>query len=184
VLSRRLAQELGGNVELLESIQGQGSTFEARIEVGALANTEWLENLFPKLSSVPTTLARGTPRLDGAKILLVEDSEDNQDIFRYFLESSGANAKIVTDGNEAVKAAAGENFDLILMDIQIPGIDGKEATRRIRKLGFTPPIVALTAHAMQEERLSCLRAGCVGQITKPISGEALVGQVANYLRRA
>lgn len=184
VLSRRLAQELGGNVELVESIQGQGSTFEAKVEVGPLKQTEWLENLFPKLSQVPTLLPRGVPRLDGAKILLVEDSEDNQDIFRYFLESSGANAKIVTDGNEAVKAAAHEDFDLILMDIQIPGIDGKEATRRIRQQGFKPPIVALTAHAMQEERQSCLNAGCVGQITKPISGEALVGQVADYLRRA
>lgn len=184
VLSRRLARGLGGDVELLDSIQGQGSTFEARIEVGALEGVEWLENLFPKISSVPSPPRHNAPRLDGAKILLVEDSEDNQDIFRYFLEESGANAKIVTDGNEAVKAAARENFDLILMDIQIPGIDGKEATRQIRQQGFKPPIVALTAHAMQEERLSCLRAGCVGQITKPISGEALVGQVADYLRRA
>jgi signal transduction histidine kinase/CheY-like chemotaxis protein len=184
VLSRRLAQELGGDVELVESIQGQGSTFEAKVDVGPLEKTEWLENLFPKLASVATPLPRGVPRLDGAKILLVEDSEDNQDIFRYFLESSGANAKIVKDGNEAVEAAAQGDFDLILMDIQIPGIDGKEATRRIRQQGFKPPIVALTAHAMQEERQSCLNAGCVGQITKPISGEALVGQVANYLRRA
>jgi CheY-like chemotaxis protein len=67
------------------------------------------------------------------------------------------------------------------MDIQIPEIDGKEATRTIRKAGFTKPIVALTAHALIEERRSCLEAGCNGQITKPVSGENLVSEVASYL---
>jgi signal transduction histidine kinase/CheY-like chemotaxis protein len=184
-LSRRLAQELGGDVDLVESIRGQGSTFELRIEVGDLAETPWIDKLFPRLVKAPAPPPAGSaPRLDGAKILVVEDSEDNQDIFRYFLESYGASAKIVENGDEAVKTASRENFDLILMDIQIPGIDGKEATRRIRKLGFKRPIVALTAHAMPEEQESCLKAGCVGQITKPVSGEALVQQVAGYLRGA
>ena len=73
---------------------------------------------------------------------------------------------------------------MILMDIQIPGIDGKEATRRIRRAGYDLPIVALTAHAMVEEQESCRQAGCSGQITKPVSGELLVSRVAAFLGRA
>ena len=85
--------------------------------------------------------------------------------------------------NEAVQAAGSSAYDAILMDIQLPGIDGKEATRRIRRLGYRRPIVALTAHAMPEEQESCLQAGCDGQITKPVSGDALVSQVAGFLGR-
>jgi len=183
-LSKRLAQELGGDVTLLESIRGQGSTFEIRIDAGDLSGVVWMDSLFPKVVPQLPISSERAPRLDGAKILVVEDSEDNQDIFRYFLESSGARPEIVSDGLRAVQEASAKDFDMILMDIQIPGIDGKEATRRIRRQGFGKPIVALTAHAMLEEQESCLRAGCSGQITKPVSGEALVSQVANFLRRA
>jgi signal transduction histidine kinase/CHASE1-domain containing sensor protein/CheY-like chemotaxis protein len=183
-LSKRLAQELGGDVALLDSIKGQGSTFELRIASGDLTGVVWTEQLFPKMTPVPEAAVRDLPNLDGAKILVVEDSEDNQEIFRYFLESSGAETEIVANGLQAVSAASEGRYDMILMDIQIPGIDGKEATRRIRQRGFGKPIVALTAHAMPEEQESCIRAGCNGQITKPVSGEALVSQVAEYLGRA
>jgi signal transduction histidine kinase/CHASE1-domain containing sensor protein len=183
-LSKRLAQELGGDVVLLQSIRGQGSIFEIRVSAGSLEGVGWTDALFPKAIPAEVGPLDAAPRLDGARILVVEDSEDNQEIFRYFLESSGAQAEIVGNGMEAVKNAVSRTYDMILMDIQIPGIDGKEATRRIRRQGFAKPIVALTAHAMPEEQESCLRAGCSGQITKPVSGEALVSQVAEFLRGA
>lgn len=182
-LSRRLAQELGGDVKLLHSICGQGSTFEIRIDAGRLDEVTWLDSLAPRPVAVSEPRPSVKGRLAGVKLMVVEDSEDNQDIFRYFLEGAGAETELVTNGNAAVETAAKEDFDIILMDIQIPGIDGKEATRRIRRQGFTRPIVALTAHAMPEEQQSCLKAGCDGQITKPVSGEALVVQVAGFLGR-
>lgn len=183
-LSKRLAQELGGDVTLVESIRGQGSTFEARIAAGNLRDTPWVDKLFTQLRDVTPVSSDAAPRLDGARLLVVEDSEDNQDIFRFFLEESGASTDFVGNGLKAVEMAAQGSYDMILMDIQIPGIDGKEATRRIRRQGYQRPIVALTAHAMVEEQESCRQAGCSGQITKPVSGEALISQVAGYLGRA
>ena len=183
-LSRRLAQELGGDIQLIESIKGQGSTFEVRIFAGDLSQVEWSSEPFANRNMHLAKKPDNAPRLDGARILVVEDSEDNQEIFRYFLEGSGACTSLVGNGLRAVDAAFGEAFDMILMDIQIPGIDGKEATRRIRERGFLKPIVALTAHAMAEEQESCRMAGCDGQITKPVSGEGLITQVAEFLGRA
>ena len=203
-LSKRLCRELGGDLQLLESIAGRGSTFEARVtvndiggEMNAVMNSEFKAELGTladesAMSDGSVTLAPAEPvpvedaarRLKGAHLLIVEDSEDNQEIFRFFLESAGADVDIVANGLDAVKRAASNNFDMILMDIQIPEIDGKEATKRIRDLGFSRPIVALTAHAMHEERISCLEAGCDGQITKPVSGETLINEVAEYLRRS
>ncbi len=184
-LSKRLAQELGGDIALLDSIKGQGSTFELRVAAGDLTLAMWRDRLFERGAPRPKSRAGDLPAsaLHGLKILVVEDSEDNQEIFRYFLEASGARAEVVGNGIQAVKTASSGKYDMILMDIQIPGIDGKEATRRIRQQGFAKPIVALTAHAMAEEQESCMRAGCNGQITKPISGEMLISQVAEYMGR-
>jgi CheY-like chemotaxis protein/CHASE1-domain containing sensor protein/nitrogen-specific signal transduction histidine kinase len=183
-LSRRLCQELGGELYLIESIKGQGSTFEARIALDDFLETTWTEDLLnTNVVSADGASKRSMTRLNNATILIVEDSVDNQEIFRFFLENAGAKIEIVDNGIDAVSRAAAIDPDLILMDIQIPEIDGKEATRRIRDHGYDRPIVALTAHAMFEERESCLEAGCDGQITKPVSGENLVLEVARYLRR-
>ena len=184
-LSRRLCRELGGDLMLVESTEGRGSTFEALINAGDVVDSKWIDNLFGEAEPQPTDAVAPAPRLalTGARVLLVEDSPDNQDIFRYFLESAGAAIELADNGLDAVKMAASSEFDLILMDIQIPEIDGKEATRRIRHQGFARPIVALTAHALKEERESCRQAGCDGHITKPVSGDTLVAEVAAFLRR-
>jgi signal transduction histidine kinase len=185
-LSRRLSQQLGGDLNLIESVPGQGSIFELRLTAGDLHDVEWTSQLLELTKGEkeePVSL-QPRARLDRNKILLVEDSVDNQEIFRFFLESAGAKIDIVDNGLAAVERAATGDYDIILMDIQIPEIDGKEATRRIRRQGFTRPIIALTAHGMLEERESCLAAGCTGQITKPVSEEALISEVAHYVRRS
>lgn len=183
-LSRRLARELGGDIVLLKSVQGQGSLFEVTVNCGDLGNVAWSDRLTLEDPSESKVEKKKIPRLDGVSLLLVEDSEDNQDIFKHFLVNYGASVDIVEDGLQAVDQATLKDYDAILMDIQIPTIDGKEATRRIRRKGYDNPIIALTAHAMVEERESCLQAGCNGQITKPVSGEELITLVGEYLGRS
>jgi len=183
-LSRRLARELGGDIVLLKSAKGAGSLFEVTVNCGDLIDVKWSDSLIKAVSMDPIERKKDIPRLDGVSLLLVEDSEDNQDIFKHFLGNYGATVDIVEDGLQAVDQALLKDYDAILMDIQIPKIDGKEATRRIRRKGYHNPIIALTAHAMVEERESCLQAGCNGQITKPISCEELIVQVGEYLGRS
>lgn len=191
-LSKRLAELLGGDLFLLESSVGKGSTFSLRIPLRktsvdmAVARSGDLNRNMPSLDD-PSPRPIDWASLDlknllqGVRILLVEDSEDNQEIFEHFLTSAGAEVKIAADGERAIEVAFQVDPDLILMDIQIPKIDGKQATREIRHKGFKKPIVALTAHALTEEIESCLEAGCNGQITKPVSGELLVQEVYFYL---
>lgn len=136
--------------------------------------------LMQATSSNQISSSAAKPALDGVKLLLVEDSPDNCEIFSFFLERAGAEVEIANDGLAGVSAAT-HDPDLILMDIQLPLIDGKEATRRIRANGYNKPIVALTAHAFPEEVANCLSAGCDGMITKPVKGDTFIQEVANYL---
>ncbi len=184
-LSSRLANELGGSLRLIRSLKDVGTVFEIMVPTGDLDGAEWLENLaIPQSPSYPHVVAAPVPlRLDGIAILLVEDSVDNQEIFTFFLKNAGVEVDIVENGPDAVERGSARSFDLILMDIQIPGIDGKEATRRLRAKGCMTTIVALTAHAMREEKESCLQAGCDGQITKPIGEREFIEAVAGYLSR-
>ena len=106
-----------------------------------------------------------------AKILLVEDEPDNRDLIRMFLESDGHSVATAATGEDAVAEAAGAEFDLVLMDLSLPGeFDGIEATRRLRADGRFDrvPVVALTAHAMRGDRERALAAGCDEHIAKPI----------------
>jgi CheY-like chemotaxis protein len=116
-----------------------------------------------------------------AHILLVEDSEDNKEIFEFFLKTAGHKVHVVDNGIEAVDVADRNDFDLILMDIQIPGISGKQAASQIRAGGYSKPIIALTAQTHPEEIDSCLKAGCSGQINKPVSGQDLLIAINSFL---
>lgn len=182
-LSRRLAQQLHGQLDLLGSDPGQRTEFELCLDVGDLKDVEMVHSIEPAHApeiAQPKTNSQHH-RLRGKKILLVEDSEDNQEIFKFFLNSAGVHVAMVSNGLDAVQAAHDPSIDMILMDIQLPGIDGKEATQLIRKQGFKKPILALTAHAMIEEQEECLRAGCNGQITKPINHENLLEKISSFM---
>lgn len=177
-LAKRLAQQFGGDVTLITSRLASGSIFQFKIPCGKAADLQWKKDLFADIqkpvehSALPTTI-----NLKDKNVLIVEDSEDNQQIFKYFLKSAGATSDVIDNGEDAVKKANHSAYDLILMDIQLPKMDGLEATRRIRSLGYTKPIIALTAHSSPEEKNNCLKAGCVDLITKPVTQETLIKQI-------
>ena len=123
----------------------------------------------------------GQKPLSGLRVLVAEDSEDNRTLIRLMLGRYGAAVDFAVDGVDAVeKASRGGPFDVILMDIQMPALDGYGATRRLRELGVTTPIIALTAHAMNEERVRCLEAGCTDHLSKPIDWKALIEKLGAF----
>lgn len=178
VVSKRMALQFGGDVILVESRLGRGSTFIVKIPCGADPAITWSENVLSDVIKAKSPMQyHNFSQLTGKRILIVEDSEDNQDIFRFFLQSVGAITDVVDNGVSAVRNVREHDYDLILMDIQLPQMDGLEATRRLRIEGFKNPIIALTAHSSPEEKASCIEAGCVGLITKPVSQDTLVQQI-------
>ena len=175
-ISRRLAELMGGDVTV-RSAPGAGSVFELRLP--------WL----PAVGSVPelereagwTDSAR---RLDGVRVLVAEDNEVNQIVLGRALEIEGAATTIVGDGRQAVNrvlADGRDSYDVVLMDIQMPEMDGYEATRRILELAPDLPVIGQTAHAMLDERRECLAAGMVDHIAKPIDFRQLVDTIVRHL---
>ncbi|MEX2206868.1 MAG: response regulator [Myxococcota bacterium] len=179
-ISRRLAELLGGTIAL-ESAPGQGSTFRLALPcVGG-----------PPVSGPPAATS-ATPDgsdLAGRRILLAEDSHDNQRLIGTLLRRAGASVEIVDNGRKALDRAlealaCDEPFHVVLMDMQMPEIDGYEATRVLRERGYTLPVVALTAHAMTGHREECLAAGCDDYLTKPVERAALLEVTARHASKA
>lgn len=120
------------------------------------------------------------------RILLAEDGPDNQRLISFLLRKAGAEVLVVEDGQKAVDLALQQtnmnhSFDLILIDMQMPVMDGYEATRKLREAGYRGPILALTAHAMKEDRQKCLDAGCDDYIAKPVDRHTLLQLVSRYV---
>lgn len=178
VVSKRMAQQFGGDVTLIDSRIGRGSTFELKIPCGEIENVKWSETVMTEIAQAKaSSQLQNYNQLAGKRILIVEDSEDNQEIFEFFLRSVGAIPDVVDNGISAIRRVREEDYDLILMDIQLPQMDGLEATRRLRIEGFKNPIIALTAHASSAEKKSSLESGCIGLITKPVSQDTLIKQI-------
>jgi CheY-like chemotaxis protein/anti-sigma regulatory factor (Ser/Thr protein kinase) len=208
VLARRLANLLGGDVTLTSTEVGRGSTFTITIDPGPvvaagrkLASVRQRDQdaLFAPergdapgapqpgyvaLEALPRVMAAeggSTPRLDGLRILLVDDSPDNQLLIRRILSLSGAHVEVANNGREGVeqivKAQNGTPYDVVVMDIQMPVMDGYEAIAQIRSHGLKLPVLALTAHALREEHDRCLASGFNSHLCKPINRAALLGTV-------
>jgi CheY-like chemotaxis protein len=186
-LSRRFARALGGDVRLIQSEPKRGSVFSITIDPGDLANAEFVETFcdVKPLKAVAADAAQQSPdaALSGVKVLLVEDGPDNQILYQHLLKSAGAEVVAVRDGMDAVRYGRCDNLDLILMDIQLPVLDGYSATKILRRQGAKLPIIALTAHAMKEERDRCLKAGCDDWLAKPTDFNQLICTVAKWTQR-
>jgi two-component system CheB/CheR fusion protein len=172
-LSRQLARLLGGDVKLMHSTPDIGSVFEITVDFGAPAVQLEVDRISKDKSK--RTLQE---KLKGLRILLVEDSPDISFLVSQILNSSGTIVTTAADGELGLKAALTQSFDLILMDINLPKMDGKTVTRRIRESNTKIPIIALTAHATKEESLECIEAGMNQYCTKPISSAELLKVVA------
>ena len=163
-ISKRLAGMLGGDISL-SSEHGRGSTFCLTVDPGPLDGVPMIDarTLRYELNRADAKQDTAQPPLD-CKILLAEDGPDNQRLIAFLLGKAGADVDLVENGQEAYRKAieaqdSGCPYDVILMDMQMPVMDGYEATRKLRKSGYDRPIVALTAHAMAGDREKCLDAG-------------------------
>ena len=179
-ISRQLAKLLSGDITVI-SQPGMGSTFTVKVDGGPSDGVERLEGLTE--ATLPATAdqkVENNIHLRG-HILLVEDGADNQRLLRMQLGDAGATVTSAVNGRVAVDLATTQTFDLILMDMQMPVMDGYAATLELRRRGLTLPIIALTAYAMAEDRDKCLAAGCSAYLSKPIDEQKLLETVNEHL---
>jgi signal transduction histidine kinase len=176
-LSRNLARKLGGDLKLIDmdTTSKEKSFFEFTVDTGSLEGIRLIRGEEPPPANVESIQkGRSLERLRGRRILLVEDQVDLRELMQRFLEGQGAELTICSNGQEAVDEASKSEFDAVLMDIQMPIVDGYEATRMLRHRGYTKPIVALTAHASTIDREKCYNAGCDFYLSKPVNTSHLM----------
>ncbi|GEN28382.1 hypothetical protein HVA01_20280 [Halovibrio variabilis] len=188
-ICRSLAEALGGEIRA-SSTAGEGSTFTFVLYHSIDENTEMVaeHGLASGELQMETPAAAMPAQMLAGRILLAEDGHDNQLLISTILQKHGLEVDIAENGqiavDEGMKALEnGKPYDLILMDMQMPKLDGYGATARLRSKGYSGPIVALTAHAMSGERERCIKAGCDDYLTKPIARAVLLAAVALHLNQ-
>ena len=184
-LTKQFAELLGGDV-YVTSEPDKGSRFAVDINTGKLDNVPFVDDIDSLVSQQahapvnPKTSPAQKQNFKG-NVLLVEDTEANQRLMSMYLRKLGATVTIVSNGQEALDHAMATPFDLILMDMQMPVLNGLDATRMLRDYGYSRPIVALTANVSSQDRQNCTEAGCDGFLTKPVDRNRFVQVVASYL---
>jgi CheY-like chemotaxis protein len=175
VISREIARLLGGDVTIA-SREGVGTTAMLLIDAGAVDDVQ----VRGRVETVPDEPLSG-------QVLLVDDAADNRKLLSVVLRKAGMQVTTAENGEEACQAlaaaaAAGRTFDIVVMDVQMPVLDGRDAATRMRAAGFTAPLVALTAHATAQDQKLCLAAGFDEYVTKPIAPRQLTDLVRRQLQ--
>jgi PAS domain S-box-containing protein len=182
-ISRRFARALGGDI-VARSTPGQGSSFRVTLEAGALDGVEWLtpQALAATALSVEVDESASTWQFAPARVLVVDDGAENRELVRLVLESAGLLVSQAEHGAAALECVAAEQFALVLMDVQMPVMDGYTATRLMRERGHTMPVLALTANAMKGYEAQIESAGFSGHLTKPVDIDAMLAMLAQHLQ--
>ncbi|RZU98266.1 response regulator [Spiribacter vilamensis] len=173
VISRELIDEMGGDIHI-DSEPGRGSRFEVhlRLPIAASSTADAMASDSAEAPTVPTRIGR---------ILVVEDNPVNQLVARAMLSKMGHRVVVVENGRQALEQFEAETFDLVVMDMQMPVMDGLEATRELRARGAALPIIAMTANAMDEDEQRCLDAGMQNVVKKPVDATELGATIERYI---
>ncbi len=183
-ISQQLVMMMGGKIEV-DSVLGEGSRFFFSLDFDEVtAHIEAVDKKFvdlktPDLGTSESRLSKGNKKYH---ILLVEDEPINRQVLGDLLTAMGYAVTTVQDGKQAINAMT-KNYDLILMDVQMPEMDGIEATKTIKKMGIKTPIIAITAHAFRESQEACLAAGADDFVSKPVSAENLKFAIEKFCPR-
>jgi len=181
-ITKQLAGLLGGELTL-KSEEGQGSIFTLTIPAGVEVEREEALNRNSAKTLWDDRSGKQGPSTFSGRILVAEDVKTNQILMKSLLDKLGLEVVIAEDGNEAVERTLHEEFDLIFMDIQMPNMNGYEATQKLRDKGVLTPIVALTASAMKGDEQKCIKAGCNDYMSKPIDRRELTEKIGKYLEQ-
>ena len=181
-IAQRLSRLLGGEIEVTSEV-GIGSVFTLVLPLERVGDA-----FVEPETSIPMAVVdqdegeKELPSLAGARVLVVDDNPHNQEIERYFLEEVGAQVEVVSNGQKAIqRVVSGEPLDVVLLDMQMPDMDGFTVAGKLRELEVKTPLVAVTAYAMVGDREKCLAAGCDAYLSKPIHQPELIETVAKYV---
>ncbi|MCL4106848.1 UNVERIFIED_CONTAM: hypothetical protein GTU68_046242 [Idotea baltica] len=183
-ISKRLAEGLGGEITV-SSVPGEGTTFSCCVECGNVSGQAVLDHnaAVQKLSAEQghVVTASSTIRFKPSRILVTDDTPANRQLVGLVLRKAGLIVDEAEHGAHSLERVAATDYDLLLMDMQMPVMDGFTATRKLRDQGMTTPIFALTANVMQSDRERCEAAGCDDFLTKPLDIDTLISKLAERL---
>jgi CheY-like chemotaxis protein len=181
-ISYKLIEAMGGTIDV-QSSPGMGTSFTIALGLHPADQEAQADPSCQPAGQTEPDLPRQQIDLRGLRVLCVEDNKTNQKLIRTVLAQAGVEVRVVANGQLALQVATGEAFDAILMDMQMPVMDGYEATAQLRASGCELPIVALTAHALAGDREKCLHVGCNDYLTKPIHRDRLLNILYRLTRR-
>lgn len=173
-LSKNLALALGGDVKIISCQVGHGCVFEFSFQAEETSELATISTI--------TSTTQIQNSLHDLKVLAVDDSSDNRELIKMILKNSGLEVTEAESGEDALVQAFKQHYDIVLMDIQMPGLDGYGTLSELRKRGFQEPVIALTAHAMKEEKNRTLAAGFADHVTKPINSQILLQTIQSHVK--
>lgn len=170
-ISKQLVDRLGGQLSVTSELN-VGSTFTFSVDTGDLSSAKWITSV-PTETSEYNRKERPARNLVG-RVLIADDAADNRNLLQFILRKTDLEITFVENGKEALDVALGNHFDVILLDMQMPVMDGYTAAREMRAQGIKVPIIAITANAMKQDVLRCIEAGCTMHLPKPFGRDALL----------